>query len=235
MAKRRGTGAGMSRYERLAGWCYLPFYVFLLSVILQQILPKLGFTLTGSSLNLAFFLINFAATLLIFHNFLLSNFRNLKFWDYLQTLILGFVFYYALNFAVSFVILRIAPDYVNPNNEAVNTLASMAGVPMILCIVLLGPMVEEVFMRGLIFGSLRRHSRVAAYIVSILAFSAIHIWQYAAGMSLKNLLLFALQYIPGGIALAWSYEKSGSIWTNVTVHCLINAVSLGVLSLMKFF
>lgn len=235
MAKRRGTGAGMSRYERLAGWCYLPFYVFLLSFILQWALPKLGFSLTESSLNLAFFLINFAATLLIFHNFLLSNFRNLKFWDYLQTLILGFVFYYALNFAASFVILRIAPDYVNPNNEAVNALANMAGVPMVLCIVLLGPLVEEVFMRGLIFGSLRRHSRALAYIVSILAFSAIHIWQFALGMSVRNLLLFALQYVPGGVALAWSYEKSGSIWTNITIHCLINAVSLGVLSLMKFF
>ena len=57
MAKRRGTGAGMSRYERLAGWCYLPFYVFLLSFILQQILPKLGFALNERSLNLAFFLI----------------------------------------------------------------------------------------------------------------------------------------------------------------------------------
>lgn len=235
MAKRRGTGTGMSRYERLAGWCYLPFYVFLLSFILQQILPKLGFALNERSLNLSFFLINFAATLLIFHSFLLSNFRNLRFWDYLQTVILGFVFYYALNFAVSFVILRIAPDYVNPNNEAVNALANMAGAPMVLCIVLLGPLVEEVFMRGLIFGTVRRHSRVLAYIVSILAFSAIHIWQFAAGMSLKNLILFALQYVPGGIALAWSYEKSGSLWTNVTIHCLINAVSLGVLSLMKFF
>ena len=90
-------------------------------------------------------------------------------------------------------------------------------------------------MRGLIFGSLRRHSRALAYIVSILAFSAIHIWQFALGMSVRNLLLFALQYVPGGVALAWSYEKSGSIWTNITIHCLINAVSLGVLSLMKFF
>ena len=153
----------------------------------------------------------------------------------MQTVILGFVFYYALNFAVNFAILRIAPDYVNPDHQAVNALANMAGVPMTLCIVLLGPVVEEVFMRGLIFGSLRHHSRVLAYIVSILAFSAIHIWQFAMGMSLKNLVLFALQYVPGGIALAWSYEKSGSIWTNVTVQCLINAVSMGVLSLMKFF
>ena len=232
MARRRSAGAGMSRYERLAGWCYLPFYVFLLSFLLQWALPKVGTNLTDSSLNLAYFLINFAAVLLIFHNFLLSNFRSLKFWNYVQTVILGFVFYYALNFAMSYAILRIAPDYVNPNNEAVNALANMSGVPMTLCIVLLGPLVEEVFMRGLIFGSLRRHSRVMAYLGSILSFSAIHIWQFAAGMTVTNLILFALQYIPGGIALAWSYEKSGSIWTNITVHCLINAVSLGVLSLM---
>ena len=52
MAKRRGTGAGMSRYERLAGWCYLPFYVFLLSFILKRVLPGLGICLTESSSTL---------------------------------------------------------------------------------------------------------------------------------------------------------------------------------------
>lgn len=235
MARRRsayGPGGGMSRYERLAGWCYLPFYLFLLSFLLQWGLGLLGFTLTTVQLNLSYYLINFAAILLIFHNYLLGSFRNVRFWDYLQSAILGFVFYYALAFVVSLAIVRLAPDFVNPNNEAVNTLADLSGAPMILCILILGPLVEEVLMRGLIFGTLHRHSRAAAYIVSILVFSAIHIWQFALTMSLPNLLLCAVQYVPGGIALAWCYEKSGSIWTNITVHCLINAVSLGVLSLI---
>lgn len=225
-----GPGSGMSRYERLAGWCYLPFYLFLLSFLLQWAAPGLGFHLSAVQLNLCYYFINFVAIFLIFHGYLLSSLRSVRFWAYLQSVILGFVFYYALSCLVSFAIARLAPDFINPNNQAVLTLADLSGAPMFLCILLLGPLVEEVLMRGLIFGSVYHHSRIAAYLVSIFVFSVIHIWQYASELDLTSLLLCAIQYVPGGVALAWCYEKSGSIWTSITVHCLINAVSMGILS-----
>lgn len=234
MARKTGRtpGSDMTRYERLAGFCFLPFYLFLLSLLLQLVLPLLGFELTDLRLNLLYYFICFAVVLLIFHRFLVDSVRSAALWPWVQAVILGFVFYYALNFAVNFLLLRLAPDLANPNEAAVDSLASTGSYPMLVCIVLLGPIVEEVLMRGLIFGTLRRHSRVAAYIVSVLVFAAIHLWQFALHVSVPTLLLSALQYVPGGIALAWTYEKSGTIWGAITLHCLINAVAMGVLALL---
>ncbi len=234
MARRGayGPGSGMSRYERLAGFCYLPFYLFLLSFLLQLAAELLHFTLTDVGLNLAYYCINCVAVLLIFHRFLMDSFRGAKLWSFVQTAILGFVFYYALSFLVNLLLLRVAPSLTNPNNAAVNSLADASGAPMLICILLLGPFVEEVLLRGLIFGTLHRHSRIAAYIVSVLLFSAIHLWQYALSISPSTLLLCALQYVPGGVALAWTYEKSGTIWCSILLHCVINAVSMGLLSFL---
>ena len=233
MARKTGRipGSDMTRYERLAGFCFLPFYLFLLSLILQLLLPLAGVKLTDLRLNLWYYFICFAAVLLIFHRFLVDSVRSASLWPWVQAVILGFAFYYALNIAVNFLLLRLAPELANPNETAVDSLASTGSYPMLVCIVLLGPIVEEVLMRGLIFGTLRRHSRVAAYIVSVLLFAAMHLWQYALSIRITTLLLSALQYVPGGIALAWTYEKSGTIWGSITLHCLINAIAMGILVL----
>ena len=233
MAQRRARtpGADMSRYERLAGFCFLPFYLFLLSPILQFLLPLVGVRLTAQSLNLWYYFLCFAIVLLIFHRFLVDSVRATRLWPWVQAVILGFALYYALNFAVNLLLLRLAPNLANPNEAAVDSLAAAGSYPLTVCIVLLGPIVEEVLMRGLIFGTLRRHSRAAAYIVSVLVFSALHLWQFARSVSIPTLLLSALQYVPGGVALAWTYEKSGTIWGNITLHCLINAIAMGILAL----
>ena len=36
-------------------------------------------------------------------------------------------------------------------------------------------------------------------------------------------------FFPAGIALAWAYEKADTIFAPVLMHCLINAVSFGLL------
>ena len=49
-------------------------------------------------LNIAYFSVNLAAVLLIFHNFLRQRFFGESFWEFLQACILGFVFYQAAHF-----------------------------------------------------------------------------------------------------------------------------------------
>ena len=233
MARRRsGAGSGLSRFETILGFCYLPSYFFLLPLLLEAIFSAVGVRLTDLTLNLAYYCINFIVILLIFHRFLLDALRRIQIWDFVQAVILGFVFYYALSWLVSFLILRVSPDLQNPNNQAVDVLTAAGGLPMTLCVVLLAPVVEESLMRGLIFGTIRPHSRLAAYLVSVFVFAAMHLWQYLLSESPLTLLLSFLQYIPGGVALAWTYEKADSIWGSVLLHCAINAVALGVLSLI---
>ena len=56
-------------------------------------------------------------------------------------------------------------------------------------------------------------------------FSLYHVWQYAAASGDPGLLLYAIQYIPMSVALAWTYERSGSIWTPIFFHMGYNAIS----------
>ena len=44
-------------------------------------------------------------------------------------------------------------------------------------------------------------------------------------------MLAALPYLPAGIALGWTYEKSNTIWAPIALHMLINAIAFGVLSI----
>ena len=104
------------------------------------------------------------------------------------------------------------------------------GRVMAVCAVLLGPLVEEVLVRGLIFGPLSRRSRMLAYAVSTLVFSALHLWEFVGSASLPALLLSLLDYVPASIALAAAYERGGTIWSPIALHMLLNGMSLWALS-----
>ena len=96
----------------------------------------------------------------------------------------------------------------------------------------LAPIVEETLVRGLLFGVIRRKSRILAYAVTILFFSVIHVWQYLVLYDFREVLLAALQYIPAGIALGWTYEKANTVWAPIFLHMTINAISLGIISIL---
>ena len=95
--------------------------------------------------------------------------------------------------------------------------------------VFLAPMVEEPLFRGAVFGSLYRRSRWAAYAVSAALFSLYHVWQFAAAYGDPTYLIYALAYVPVSLALAFAYERSGSIWVPIAFHMTINAVTMYVL------
>ncbi len=230
--KRYDLGCRMTKYERVFGWIYLPVYVFLLSLILPWAFRILGWEMTGLRLNTCYFCINFALILLIFHKFLWSSLCGImrKFWPFVQAVILGFALYYAAMLLLGVIYGWLAPGYANPNDAAVGTMASMNYGAVVVFTVALAPIVEETLMRGLIFGSIQRKSRIWAYIVSILAFAAIHIWQFFGTTETGTLVLAALQYLPAGIALGWTYEKAGNICAPILLHMVINAISMGLMS-----
>lgn len=235
MAKTKSysLGPGLSKAEQIAGFCYLPVYVALLGVALTWLNEKLGLHLTDLQINIAYFVINCVFTWIIFHNFLLRSFRSIRFWDLVQALILGFVLYYVGNFLLSLLMGWLGVEIPQFNDEAVMDLAAQNETVMIVCAVVLAPMVEETLMRGLVFGTIRRKSRILAYIVSMLLFAAIHVWQFAFFHDWQQILLAAVAYLPAGIALGWTYEKSNTIWAPILLHMTINGISFGVMSFLK--
>lgn len=230
--KSYSLGPGLSKAEQIAGFCYLPVYVALLGFALAWLNEKTGLNLTDLQINIAYFLINSIFIWVIFHNFLLRSFRNIRFWELVQALILGFVLYYAGNFVFSLAVNWLGLNIPRFNDEAVMGLAAQSETVMIVGAVVLAPMVEETLMRGLVFGTIRRKSRVLAYAVSMVLFAAIHVWQFAVLYDWRQVLLAALAYLPAGIALGWTYEKSNTIWAPILLHMVINAISFGVMTLL---
>ena len=99
---------------------------------------------------------------------------------------------------------------------------------MLLCTVIAAPIVEETLVRGVVFGSFHKINRYLAYAVSILLFSAMHIWQFAGTLTVPALLYNGLVYVPASVALGWTYEKSGTILCPIILHAMINAIACGV-------
>lgn len=224
-------GRSLSRAEAIAGWCYLPFYLVLLSVILQYLFTALKLPVDTITLNIAYFAINLAAVLIIFRSFLRQRFFGASFWEFVQACILGFVFYQVGTLAVQFAVSKLGGTMEVYNNATVAGMVLENRYVMLAISVIFAPVIEETLIRGLVFGSIRTASRPLAYITSIFVFTMMHNWQYFGAHALGAVLLSCLAYIPASAALCWTYEKAGTIWASITVHAIINAISFGILVL----
>ena len=231
-AKSRSLGPGLSTAEQVAGFCYLPFFVILLSLGIQWLSGLLDLRLTELQINVAYFVINCIMIWVIFHNFLIRSFRAIRFWELVQALILGFCLYYAGNLLFGWIVNLLGLTITSFNDQTVMGLISQNKWVMGICAVVLAPIVEETLVRGLLFGVIRRSNRILAYAVTIVFFAVMHVWQYLMIYDARDVLLSALQYIPAGIALGWTYEKSNTIWAPIILHMVINAISFGVMSFL---
>lgn len=224
----------LSRGEKIWGWIYLPMYLFFLGELLVIGAEHLGLDTTTSYghavINGAYFLINFLATLLIFRRFLWQNLRQIKkrFWGFVQAVILGLVMYFVGSVLVSVFINAVSPDLSNPNDQYISEMAQAARWIMVPGTVILAPFAEECLMRGSLFRGMYDRSRILAYVLSVLVFAVIHVLGFVGSVSLSQLSLNFLQYLPAGIALAWAYEKADSIFAPIVIHCLLNVFATGV-------
>lgn len=89
-------------------------------------------------------------------------------------------------------------------------------VLFLLLAVVMAPLFEETFFRGFLFkGFANSWGWVWGAIISAAIFSLAH-------LQLDVFVpLFAL-----GLALAWLYHRTGSLWSNITLHATFNAISV---------
>lgn len=96
---------------------------------------------------------------------------------------------------------------------------------LVAAAVVLAPVGEELFFRGMLFQALRRRFHLWPAIgLSALAFALVHAQATLEGTGLVFLVLFPL-----GMFLAWVFHRRGTLVTPVLVHVLFNLV--GVLGL----
>lgn len=229
MKRNRALSACPSSQESIAGGTYLIFQLLLLPTILQWFNRQLSHPLADAELNFTFYLINFLATILIYHEFLGRSARQVTQHPayFCQAVILGLAAYYACFYAISWLIRLLVPSFTNYNDAAIAQMGRGSYYLMLISTVILVPPAEECVFRGLIFRNLYGKSRWAAYAVSILAFAAIHILSYIGVYSPLELLMAVLQYLPAGLCLAWAYTKADTIFAPILIHACINLTAIG--------
>lgn len=209
------------------GFRYLLFQLVFLGPLLSFILPLLWHNVTNSYANAIYYLINFIVVICIFRCFLWKSLKySASHW--LKTLIvafIGLVVYLGINILLNHLIYHIMPTHENINDAGI--VATRKDNPWLTAIgtIILVPLAEETLHRGLIFGMVHQKSKVWAYVVSTLAFCAIHVMGYVGQRPPVELLVSFVQYIPAGIILALAYESSGSIFAPILMHITINLLA----------
>jgi membrane protease YdiL (CAAX protease family) len=83
---------------------------------------------------------------------------------------------------------------------------------------LVGPFAEEIFFRGFIYGALRnRFTPYGAIAISAAVFAVLH----------ADLGVLIPIFVTG-LALAWTYEKTGSLWPPLAAHIAQNLLAVSV-------
>ena len=215
-------------HETMVGFCYFVFQLLLLPELLTLLNAQLPHPLKDAELNFLYYMINFMAVLLIFHDFLAgAATQAVRHPAYLcQAIILGLAAYYACLIATNWIIALLVPAFSNYNDTSIAAMRQDNRFLVLIGTVVLVPPVEECFFRGLIFRNLYGKSHWAAYLVSMLAFAMIHILGYAGQYTPLEILMAVLQYLPAGLCLAWSYVKADTIFAPIAIHAAVNFITL---------
>lgn len=218
----------MGKWELILGWVYFALQLTVIPFALVLANASLNNPLSESELNFTFFCINFGCVLFIFWRFLIANGRiALRSPGKMFTgALIGFVIYWFLTIIVSNVILFINPQFFNVNDASIGSLVEENATLISFATILLVPITEELLYRGLIFRGLYNYSRFAAYLVSTLAFAAIHVVGYIGLYEPSHLLLCLLQYMPAGLSLGWAYARADSIWAPILIHITVNQIGI---------
>jgi len=225
---KKSYSSSPTAQETIAGAVYLALQLFALPSLLRWFNGHLSNPLNEAELNFVFYLVNFMAMLLIFHDFLGRSARQITQHPgiFCEGVILGLVAYYACSYAISWLIRILVPGFANYNDEAIFAMRQGNSFLMFIGTVILVPPFEECMYRGLIFRNLYKKSRPAAYIVSIVLFAIIHIIGYIGKYSPLELLMATLQYLPAGLCLAWSYIRGETIFAPIAIHAAINYITI---------
>ncbi len=224
----------MNRTEAIVGWVYSIAHIFAMGYIAvllnYYVFPIFGFSLSSSQLNLLYYGMGFLFLLCFLNHFMRESFGELLRHksDTLTSVVLSFALYILVANIVAIGLSQFLENLTNPNSAAINEQTKLNPNTMIVVAVLLAPIVEETLFRGVIFGTIRKKSRILGYLVSALLFAVYHLWEYMLSGFSWDLVLYLFQYIPAGLILCWCYERSKNIWGSVFLHMFINYVSIRV-------
>ena len=226
---KRDPGGGFATpityVESIIGFFLVAIHMFATPPLLRVLSQSAGWNMSAETMTLVYFILSLILCVAFLFRFLGASFGPFftRFGATVMTIILAFVAYYAILHIVQLVENLTAGRFVWPEIGGAGKLNHSS---MLIVNLLLAPVVEEVLFRGVVFGVLRKKSRVLAYVVSLLLFSLYMVfWDMVSNLSWA-VFWTALRCLPATLALCWSYERSGSVWTCVILHILMNCLGL---------
>lgn len=230
MARKKSVSY-MSDHEKWVGTIFFVLYLLVFPFILEPtfrlVEHLLGTNISNSLQNTIYYYLVFAATVIIFHNFISRTTQN--FFEGsglgLKTAVMGLIVLYGLNELAYRLIGLVMHNRKNLNDMTISAQFDHAPYTTLIIVMILAPFVEEVLFRGLVFGNLRNKSRLLAYVVSCLLFAFLHVWQFAWVRQDMTYFLLMMQYLVPGLVLAWAYDHSGTLWASILLHSGANALA----------
>lgn len=221
----------MSRGEKILGIIWLVVQLFL-PYLMNLVNGLLSAPMNKGTLAFVTYAVNFVVICCIFHSFLRNSlvaaWRGL--WELAQAAVLGFVFHWACDKLLDWLLSFLIPGYNPIVDTSLSALSQSNYYLMLIGVVIFAPVIEETLYRGLVYRNLWRKSKVAAYIVSILVFAAVHTLGYIGTGDVTTLVLCFVRYLPAGLCLAWTYSKADNLLAPIIVHAAINAISIGIIN-----
>lgn len=107
----------------------------------------------------------------------------------------------------------------------------LALVLTFISLVILPPLTEEIMVRGFLYSSLRKAMHlVPAALLTSLVFAAAHLPE---GGAAGPLYIAALDTFILSLVLIYLREKTGSLWSSITLHAVKNSVAFVALFILK--
>ena len=143
----------------------------------------------------------------------------------------GLLLYPVIAFAVGTVVtilLELVSNdrSITPPEQVPQDLPALGVAATVIYAIVIAPFAEEFFFRGVLFRSVRdRHGLWPGLLATGFAFALVH---YIPDAWENTLLLVGVMFF-NGMALAWWYDRRGTIWASIAAHMAFNVIGVAFL------
>ena len=215
----------LTKKEATWGWFFLFAHFLAVPFAAAVLCMLLGVTSEAVINELCFFL-STALAVMIFRPLLTQSLRNCagRWRQTLRTALKGYLLYWLVNIAVTWIVLTIEPEFGNVNDENISSMLGESPLLMAIAVIFAAPLAEECLFRGWMFTGLAKKSLPLAYAVTCGFFSAAHIVGYLGIYPPRTLLLCFIQYLGPSYVLCRTCQTDDSLCAPLLLHMVINAM-----------
>lgn len=240
----------MKRDEDLAGeltfkqkiWSFtflFPSYLFFIPLIvsffikfyIENFNSQANYTSLGAWLNLVVGLVSLGLATIILNDFIRDNFKAFKekmFEDVVWSCSIGIGILYVTAIISNIIVTMLLGNKGNngsANQQLFELLLSNNAIVMVIQAVIIAPILEELLFRGVIFRSIRKHSRFFAHAISSFLFGLLHVYDGLLAGDMTQ-FIHMIPYVAMGFVFSIAYEKRGNIGASILIHMANNFIAV---------